>query len=525
MKKLIILIFVIILSTFAQAPKELSVIFEVAGKDSGALLGDYVKGVGDLNKDGYDDVAVSASGQLLTYIYYGDKTMNQQPSLTLEGGGTITFGDFNGDSWIDLVIEKKYKDTVNVFWGSLYMDTIPDVTLRAENRYDGFGRNSLGSGDINGDGIVDLIIGAAAYPYTDTVNNNYWRGKIYVYAGKSQFDTIPKITLEGDTTRNLLGINISSGDINKDGNYDILALGFNELSSSGDEQFFYFSVYLGNSNFNLRRNYYIDSRKFSGGFRDHITCFDSDGDGIDNILVNKVYIFKGGTQLDTVPTYYIPPPNNDTTNFGLYPWVRGGGDFNGDGFKDMLISRTEGYPFGVPGFYLYLNRLNYPSQYVAYRVFSENPFKYPLYGRPENAGDVNGDGVDDIITSSPMEPLFKNNGLFGIYSGDTTLVTDIKEKEELNPEGFNLKQNYPNPFNPSTTIEYTLPKEGKVTLKIFDTIGKEIKTLVNKNQQRGDYKVVWDGTDNKGEKVSSGIYFYWLQIDKTVITKKAIFLK
>jgi hypothetical protein len=369
---LTILLFTITQLAVAQAPRELSAIFEVAGQDSGALLGTYVKGVGDLNKDGYDDVAVSAPGQLLTYIYYGAEIMNQQPSLILEGGGTITSGDFNGDTWNDLAIEKYYRDTVNIFWGGINMDEVPDITLHSENLYDGFGRNSLGAGDINGDGITDLIIGAAAYPYIDTVPNNYWRGKLYIYAGSNQLDTIPQVTFEGDTTNARIGLDLTIADVNNDGKKDIIALGYNKLINViGSNRYFCFSVFLGDSDFNLSKDYYVSSENILLPFKDHITCFDADGDNIDDILVNKVYIFKGGNQLDTIPTYYVAPPNNDTISFGSYPWVSGGGDFNGDGFKDILISRTEGYPFGVPGFYLYLNRLNHPGQYVAYRVFSE----------------------------------------------------------------------------------------------------------------------------------------------------------
>ena len=117
-------------------------------------------------------------------------------------------------------------------------------------------------------------------------------------------------------------------------------------------------------------------------------------------------------------------------------------------------------------------------------------------------------------------------------NGDTVTNAENNYKPRIIPQEIELYPAYPNPFNPTKTIEYTLKKEGKVTLKIFDTVGKEIKTLVNQSQQSGNYKVVWDGTNNKEEKVSSGIYFYRiathsdrLKIDKPTVTKKAVFIK
>jgi hypothetical protein len=84
----------------------------------------------------------------------------------------------------------------------------------------------------------------------------------------------------------------------------------------------------------------------------------------------------------------------------------------------------------------------------------------------------------------------------------------------------NLAQNYPNPFNPSTTIKYSIPKQSNVTIKVFDVLGREVTTLVNKEQSQGNYEVDFDGT-----KLSSGIYFYRLQAGDFVETKKMILIK
>jgi hypothetical protein len=88
-----------------------------------------------------------------------------------------------------------------------------------------------------------------------------------------------------------------------------------------------------------------------------------------------------------------------------------------------------------------------------------------------------------------------------------------------------LYQNRPNPFNPSTRIDFYLPSRAQVTLSVYDVRGKLVRTLVDQPSQFGHHSIVWNGTDNGGGSVSSGIYFYRLQTDNKVITKKLVVVK
>ena len=93
------------------------------------------------------------------------------------------------------------------------------------------------------------------------------------------------------------------------------------------------------------------------------------------------------------------------------------------------------------------------------------------------------------------------------------------------PENYTLFQNYPNPFNPTTTIGYKISKASNVSLIIYNSLGQVVKTLINANQSAGNYNVRWNGTNEFGTKVTSGIYFYRLNTNEYTNVKKMIMLK
>ena len=103
-------------------------------------------------------------------------------------------------------------------------------------------------------------------------------------------------------------------------------------------------------------------------------------------------------------------------------------------------------------------------------------------------------------------------------------VTDV-ENDGLIPTAFNVFQNYPNPFNPSTTISYAIPQQSNVLIKIYDMLGREVKTLVSEEQMPGVYNVLWNGDNNSGDNVATGIYLYRVVADNNVQVKKMILLK
>lgn len=107
---------------------------------------------------------------------------------------------------------------------------------------------------------------------------------------------------------------------------------------------------------------------------------------------------------------------------------------------------------------------------------------------------------------------------------DITSVEGAKKLSQI-VKSFKLLQNYPNPFNSSTTIEYEIPKAGKVEIKIFDITGRLIKDIVSKKQPAGTYKTVWNGTNKSNKKVASGFYAYTIKFENKILSKKMILLK
>jgi menaquinone-dependent protoporphyrinogen IX oxidase len=105
------------------------------------------------------------------------------------------------------------------------------------------------------------------------------------------------------------------------------------------------------------------------------------------------------------------------------------------------------------------------------------------------------------------------------------IFTFVEEARAGVPTDFELHQNYPNPFNPSTKIDYELNTPGHVMLQIFDVNGKVVRTLLDTTQSAGDHVIPWDGRDNMGNSVSSGVYLYLLKCNGTIISRKMVKVK
>jgi len=110
----------------------------------------------------------------------------------------------------------------------------------------------------------------------------------------------------------------------------------------------------------------------------------------------------------------------------------------------------------------------------------------------------------------------------------TTSITNPSD-DDLLPSEYELRQNYPNPFNPATTIVFALPHasqmwQAHITLNVYDMVGRKVRTLVNERKTAGTYTVQWDGTNDIGQPVASGVYLYRIQAGNFSAARKMLLL-
>jgi hypothetical protein len=147
-----------------------------------------------------------------------------------------------------------------------------------------------------------------------------------------------------------------------------------------------------------------------------------------------------------------------------------------------------------------------------------HPYEEGFYEVPDEAWDA-------VISGNYAYVANDDCGLIILeFIGATEVEENINIVGEL-PTGYSLSQNYPNPFNAQTGVCYRIPEDGHVTLKIFNTLGQEVWSLVDGKQKAGEYAVFWDGRDARGQEVGSGLYFCQLKVDDFRRTIKMVLLR
>jgi hypothetical protein len=145
---------------------------------------------------------------------------------------------------------------------------------------------------------------------------------------------------------------------------------------------------------------------------------------------------------------------------------------------------------------------------------------WPEYSPPQRAYTIR--GTDNSIGSAVLYVSALDQDLYFDASSFTAVEDEVEDKPIRR---FSLDQNYPNPFNPTTKIEFVLSKSGQVRVEIFNILGQKVKTLVDQYLKAGHQMVEWDGKDDSGKEVTSGVYFYRLQAKEFTQTKKMVLMK
>jgi outer membrane protein assembly factor BamB len=156
--------------------------------------------------------------------------------------------------------------------------------------------------------------------------------------------------------------------------------------------------------------------------------------------------------------------------------------------------------------------------YYYYAISSEGDllWKLPLYGyQVDNSGAIGSDGTLYIGTHLGSLVTGQEKTLIAVRDTVTSVDNEIRKISS-----YKLEQNYPNPFNSTTHIRYTIPESDRITLKVYDLLGREVTTLLDRYQQAGNYDVIF-----QADELASGTYFYSLTSGNFMSTKKLILLK
>jgi hypothetical protein len=440
-----------------------------------------VRGAGDVNSDGFSDIVVGAPGEASleipgrAYLYYGSPAGPIDSPGWVAGDGTVSsrfgssaggIGDFNRDGFDDVMVGASnyyvggaygIVGRVSIFFGSeagLYL--APDWILTGSMNNSAFGNASGHAGDVNGDGYHDAIVGASMWD-----NQPFGDGRVFVFYGRPIVPVAPTPTpamtytptatrtptptrsptpaptdywtIGTDKMSAFFGISVSSaGDVNRDGFDEVLigAGGYRDLNTEGGAAFVYMGGAAGPA-LTPAWSFMANARYASLG--DSVAAAgDVNGDDYDDVIVGaplinagqvsegRAYVFHGSPNgLETEPAWIA---EGDSTN-AFFGWaVSGAGDVNADGFDDVIVGARY-YSSGQEDegmAALYLGSPAGLSASPAWLVEGDREnagFGYSVSG----AGDVNADGYDDVIVGS-YNYIYSvmGNGLCFVFLGSST---------------------------------------------------------------------------------------------------------
>jgi hypothetical protein len=499
----------------AQLSRDVVQLFEAVGDSAGSKLGYQVTGLGDQNGDGFDDVLASSPGDRKTFLYFGGNPMDTIPDVIftkeneeLFGYRLSNLGDVNGDSSTDFGIGSP--TITRVYWGEIMLDTLADLFLPP-------GWMICAAGDVNGDGYDDIL-----QSYIDWQS---YRGKASLYMGGAEPDSIADWSVTGDSAWYYFGYSIAgNGDLNGDGYADIAISGWRQIPHGTH---IYIKIFYGGTEMDTVPAFVMDNLEQPLDISTSVAFTDVNGDNFSDLCVESfadtsALLFYGPILPEVVPDLVLP---------GSYlsgkDWVISeAGDINNDGYPDIIIGNYQGWN-NLGEVLVFLGGPYMDGWFdVGFTGFNGS---YKGVGRSVGkAGDVNGDGVDDILFGAWRDYGDNQEGRVMIFSGDTTLTSISAGSQRVDePHSFFLKQNYPNPFNESTVIEYQISvvNPTRLVIEIYNVLGEEIATLVDEHKGSGLYQVVWNGQDKIGTKVGSGIYFCQLRVADYQQVKKLLLMR
>ncbi len=403
---------------------------------AGAVFGSSVASAGDVNRDGYSDVIIGApnfSAQGRAFVYHGAATgLAATPNNVIDDGVTAnakfgnsvaSAGDVNGDGYSDVIIgaplhnvgANNSEGRVFVHYGSaLGITATPASIINDANQTNAaFGLSVAGAGDVNGDGFSDVIIGAP--DYNDGANNS--EGRVYIHHGSATgLSALPNNTpndanqANADFGRSVAG----AGDVNGDGYSDVIigAPFFNDGANNLEGRAF---VYYGSvTGISATPNSMPDDANIAAANlgTSVASAGDVNGDGYSDVIIGapffndgantgegRAYLYQGSAAgLSPSPTSTLDALNQSNANFGYS--VSSAGDVNGDGYNDVIIgarSYTDGANVNEGRAFVYHGSAAGLSPSPISTLDALNQSNANFGYSVSSTGDVDGDGYSDII--------------------------------------------------------------------------------------------------------------------------------
>jgi hypothetical protein len=426
----------------------------------------------DLNGDGFNDVVLAVGGGN-EHVYVLDGTNGE---IIWEYGDNINYDlgdfeavdvqrDFNGDNVKDvLAIADGNSAGTGYKRAFLFNGTNGDIIW--QHFYPGpnpsFGKTIISVDDFTGDNVPDAVIAYGNNGSTDQAVRAINGSNGQTIWTREMYDYEPK---------ELLALSLPNGDV------DIIAAEyFNNIHR------------LDGATGNITWTYPLGG---SAGVIQIGLIEDIDNDQIPDILIasfanNGFNCLSGGsgTQLWFWQMDF---------QFGVTALP----DLDNDGLEDVVVGSRDGFLYCING---KGDSLIFRSQF--------SDWLYSVNSIPS----IDGNNSYEVLAGT-------RDGIVASLSGGTDTVTTAGTSLEI-PTEYTLYQNYPNPFNPGTKIEFKIPTAGLVSLKVYDLLGREVTTLIKEELKPGNYKIDFDAST-----LASGIYFYTLNAEDFVSTKKMILLK